>query len=145
MVDIESKPSNERIALARACIRVPTELIQTFQEDELHTKKGPVFQTAILAGIMGAKKTSELIPLCHQIALNKCEIEINITGENTIQIDCKVKTNAKTGVEMEALSGASIAALTVYDMCKGFTHNIVIEEVKLLMKKGGKRDFERAQ
>jgi len=107
------------------------------------TKKGPVFQTANLAGIMAAKKTSDLIPLCHPLPISKCKIDIRLNDLNQVVISCTVKTTGKTGVEMEALTGASIAALTIYDMCKAFSHDIKIMETQLMEKKGGKTDFER--
>jgi cyclic pyranopterin phosphate synthase len=106
------------------------------------TKKGPVFQTAIIAGVMGAKKTSELIPLCHPLGLDNCQVEIHVDGEDVV-ITSTATVSAKTGVEMEALTAASVAALTVYDMCKAMSHDIVISEVKLLEKAGGKSDFKR--
>ena len=104
------------------------------------TKKGPVFQTAILAGVMGAKKTSDLIPLCHPLGLEDCQVHIAVEGHNIVIIATAVLT-AKTGVEMEALTAASIAALTIYDMCKALSHEIVIKEIRLLEKTGGKKDF----
>ena len=110
--------------------------------DELITKKGPVFQTAIIAGVMGAKKTSELIPFCHPIGLEDCQISITVKGERAI-INSTAIITSKTGVEMEALTAASIAALTIYDMCKALSHDIVIEEIKLMEKTGGKKDFKR--
>ena len=110
--------------------------------DELITKKGPVFQTTIIAGVMGAKKTHELIPFCHPLGLEDCQIAISINKEKVI-IDSTAVITSKTGVEMEALTGASIAALTIYDMCKALSHDIVIEEVKLMEKTGGKKDFKR--
>jgi cyclic pyranopterin monophosphate synthase len=108
---------------------------------EIHTKKGPVFQTAILAGIMAAKRTSDLIPLCHPLQLNKCDVNIKVV-ESKVVVNCTVSCNGKTGVEMEALTGASIASLTIYDMCKAFGHTIRIEETKLIQKSGGKNDFD---
>ncbi len=143
MVDIEQKAVTARLATARAIVVVPDEIVDIFQNDEIHTKKGPVFQTAILAGIMGAKKTSELIPLCHPLFLDNCTVEIEISDDNEIIIDCTAKTTSKTGVEMEAMTGVSIAALTIYDMCKGFSHDIIIKDITLLKKSGGKRDFDR--
>lgn len=118
-------------------------IIDQLQNDEIHTKKGPVFQTAILAGVMAVKKTSDLIPLCHPLAINKCSVDIEVNDNGDIVIDCMVKVSGKTGVEMEALTGASVAALTIYDMCKGFSHNIIIKETKLIEKTGGKSDFKR--
>ena len=143
MVDVGDKAVTKRVASARATMTLPQKIIQIIEGDEIHTKKGPVFQTAILAGIMGAKKTSELIPLCHPLPINKCEIDISISEKKDVIITCTVKTEGKTGVEMEALTGASIASLTVYDMCKAFSHDIVIGEICLMSKTGGKSDFSR--
>ncbi len=143
MVDVSEKRSTTRIAKARSAVILPAEVLEIIEKDEIHTKKGPVFQTAILAGIMGAKKTSDLIPLCHPLPISKCDIDISISENKKVIITCEVKTSGKTGVEMEALTGASIAALTIYDMCKAFSHDIVIESTQLQSKSGGKRDFER--
>jgi cyclic pyranopterin phosphate synthase len=109
---------------------------------DIQTKKGSVFQTAIIAGIMAAKKTGELIPLCHPLGLDNCRIDIQILGNNLL-IDCTATITSKTGVEMEALVGATIAALTVYDMCKSMSHDIVIKETKLMEKTGGKHEYKR--
>lgn len=144
MVDVGDKKVTKRSATARALVFLPKEVMQQLEGEDMQTKKGPVFQTAILAGIMGAKKTSDLIPLCHPLGLNKCKVDISVFDQNHIQIDCTATVDGKTGVEMEALTGASIAALTVYDMCKAFTHDMRIVEVKLMSKKGGKRDFSRS-
>lgn len=92
---------------------------------------------------MGAKKTSELIPLCHPIGLDNCNLHIKLNDNNEIVIECTASIEAKTGVEMEALTGASVAALTIYDMCKALSHDIVIKEIKLIEKSGGKNDFKR--
>lgn len=143
MVDVGDKETTKRIAVARSVIDLPNEIIDIIKHDEIHTKKGPVFQTAILAGIMGAKRTSELIPLCHPLPLSKCGIDISISDNNKVIITSTAKTEGKTGVEMEALTGASIAALTVYDMCKAFSHDIVIEQIELIKKTGGKSDYSR--
>lgn len=142
MVDVSSKDSTKRSATAQAIISLPPEVLEALTDGDIQTKKGPVFQTAILAGIMGAKKTSDLIPLCHPLGLSKCGIDINVQA-NKIHILSTAKITGKTGVEMEALTGASVAALTIYDMCKGFSHDIVIEEIKLLEKTGGKSNFKR--
>lgn len=144
MVDVGDKKVTKRSATARALVFLPKEVMQQLEGEDMQTKKGPVFQTAILAGIMGAKKTSDLIPLCHPLGLNKCKVDISVFDQNHIQIDCTATVDGKTGVEMEALTGASIAALTVYDMCKAFTHDMRIVEVKLMSKEGGKRDFSRS-
>lgn len=142
MVDVSSKSITNRIATAQAVVRLPQQVLDLLKDQEIQTKKGPVLQTAILAGIMGAKKTSDLIPLCHPLALENCQIFIHFQGEKLI-IQSTASITGKTGVEMEALTGASVAALTVYDMCKAFSHDIVIEEIKLMAKSGGKRDFDR--
>ena len=127
--------------MAESLVKLTPEIVAVLEDGEINTKKGPVFQTAILAGIMAAKKTSEIIPLCHPLPLTKCEIDISITENHTVRIECTAKVDGKTGVEMEALTGASVAALTVYDMCKAFSHDIVILETKLVHKSGGKSEF----
>lgn len=143
MVDVSAKKVTERTAVARSIVVLDDEIMDRLENDEIHTKKGPVFQTAIIAGIMGAKQTSALIPLCHPIGLDNCTVDIHVNDAREVVIDCTARVEGKTGVEMEALTGASVAALTIYDMCKGFSHNIVIRETKLMKKTGGKRDFER--
>jgi len=142
MVDISGKKISRRKAVARSIVSLPDEVAEKLVDNDIKTKKGSVFQTAIIAGIMAAKKTGELIPLCHPLALDNCKIEIQINGQELL-IDCTATTTAKTGVEMEALTGATIAALTVYDMCKALSHDIVIKEIKLMEKTGGKNDFKR--
>lgn len=144
MVDISQKNDSERVAVARSIVQLPEIVLQQFEGNEINTKKGPVFQTAILSGIMGAKKTSELIPLCHNIPINTCDIRIELNEKREIEIVCTVKTTHKTGVEMEALTGASVAALTIYDMCKAFSQEIIITETCLLEKSGGKNDYKKA-
>ncbi len=144
MVDVGAKKVTKRTATAQAIVQVSDEILSHLEGKEITTKKGPVFQTAILAGIMGAKKTSELIPLCHPLGLDNCKVKIGITDQKEIQILCTASLTAKTGVEMEALTGASVAALTIYDMCKAFSHHIIIKEIKLMEKTGGKKDFRRA-
>lgn len=141
MVDVGDKEITQRHAHARAFVRLPREVREAISGDDILSKKGPVFQTAILAGVMAAKKTSDLIPLCHPLALEDCKVEIDIGEGGRVQIDCRVSIHARTGVEMEALTGASVAALTVYDMCKALSQEIVIEEVRLIGKRGGKNDF----
>ena len=144
MVDVGEKQVSRRVAPARAIVSLPEEVLAHLTGDELQTKKGPVFQTAILAGIMAAKKTGDLIPLCHPLGLDNCEVVIGVNEDDEVVIDCTASITAKTGVEMEALVGASVAALTIYDMCKALSHDIVIKEIKLMAKTGGKRDFNRA-
>lgn len=144
MVDVGEKQVSHRTATARSIVALPAEVLAQLTDDDIETKKGSVFQTAVLAGIMAAKKTGDLIPLCHPLGLDNCKITIQLNNEQQVVIDCTASITAKTGVEMEALVGASIAALTVYDMCKALSHDIVIRETKLIEKTGGKRDFKRA-
>jgi cyclic pyranopterin phosphate synthase len=144
MVDVTAKKVSHRTAVARSIVSLPAEVLQHLTGGELQTKKGSVFQIAIIAGIMAAKKTGDLIPLCHPLGLDNCNITISLNEQQEVVIDCTASITAKTGVEMEALVGASIAALTVYDMCKAMSHDIVIKETRLLSKTGGKRDFKRA-
>lgn len=144
MVDVSDKIATDRQAHARTIIDLPAEVVAELNGDEITTKKGPVFATAIIAGVMAAKKTHELIPFCHPLGLENCKITIEVTGLRAI-IDCRCKVHHKTGVEMEALTGASVAALTVYDMCKAISHDIVISETRLMAKSGGKRDFQHGE
>lgn len=141
MVDVGGKIPTRREASARAVVRLPKEVLIHFRDGDIAGKKGPVFQTAILAGIMACKKTSDLIPLCHPLPLDDCRIRIHLDEKQEAVIDCRVSCHQRTGVEMEALTGAAIAALTLYDMCKAFSHDIVIGEVRLMEKTGGKSDF----
>ncbi len=143
MVDVSEKKVTQRTAIARSIVALPGEVLEKLTNGDIQTKKGSVFQTAIIAGIMAAKKTGELIPLCHPLGLDNCTIQIHLNNENEVTIDCTTSILAKTGVEMEALVGASMAALTIYDMCKALSHDIIIKETKLIKKTGGKRDFER--
>ncbi len=140
MVDVSHKAVTRRSATARACIRLPEVVRDAFKDQGPVTKKGPVFHTAIIAGTMGVKKTAELIPFCHTLPIEHCAITITLSGEH-LHIICEVATTARTGVEMEALTGATIAALTVYDMTKALSHALVIEDIALVAKQGGKRDF----
>jgi len=141
MVDVGDKLVTKRIAIAQSIVVLGEEIMQYFTGGEIQTKKGPVFQTAIIAGTMAAKKTSDLIPLCHPLPLENCKLDIDINQHNEVVITCTASITSKTGVEMEALTGASIAALTIYDMCKAFSHDIVIKETRLVEKTGGKSDF----
>lgn len=142
MVDVGDKAVTRRTAHARAIMVLNDTVLDQLENNELHTKKGPVFQTAILAGIMAAKQTSNLIPLCHPLPLEKVAVDIQLNPKREVVIDCSVRLTGKTGVEMEALTGASVAALTIYDMCKAFGHDMVIKEVRLVEKTGGKSDFK---
>src|ERR1700744_255137 len=143
MVDVSEKQISQRTATARSIISLPAEVLEQLSNGDIQTKKGSVFQIAVIAGIMAAKKTGDLIPLCHPLGLDNCQINIQLNEAQEVVIDCTATITAKTGVEMEALVGASIAALTVYDMCKALSHDIVIKETKLMEKTGGKRDFKR--
>jgi len=142
MVNVGSKNSTKRKAIAKATMFLGKEIISLFNNKELTTKKGPVFQTAIIAGIQAVKKTSELIPMCHPLLINGVDIDIVIIDNEHIEILCSVEIEGKTGVEMEALTGASVSALTVYDMCKAISQKMVINEVKLVEKTGGKSDLK---
>lgn len=142
MVDVSEKKVTVRTAKAHATVHVGPDILSHLTGDEIITKKGPVFQTAIIAGVMGAKQTSSLIPFCHPLGLEDCQIHIAVR-EGKIAIDSSVTITAKTGVEMEALTAVTVAALTVYDMCKALSHDIVIENISLTSKTGGKKDFNR--
>jgi len=144
MVDVSAKVVSHRTATARSIVYLPAEVLQQLTDGDIQTKKGSVFQIAVIAGIMAAKKTGDLIPLCHPLGLDNCNITIYLNEHQEAVIDCTTSITAKTGVEMEALLGASLAALTIYDMCKALSHDIVIKETKLIEKTGGKRDFKRA-
>ena len=142
MVDVGDKAVTTRTATARATVVFPRDSAVRSGEI-LRTKKGPVFDTAIIAGVMAAKRTHELIPFCHPLPLEDCQIKVEWGDANEIVIECSVRATHKTGVEMEALTGATMAALTVYDMCKALTHGIEIRDVALLSKTGGKRDYRK--
>ena len=141
MVDVSDKQITKRTAVAQSIVMLGDEIMKQLNGNDIQTKKGPVFQTAIIAGTMAAKKTSDLIPLCHSLALENCKIKIEVNTNNEVVVQCTVTITSKTGVEMEALTGASVAALTIYDMCKAMSHAIVIKETKLISKTGGKSDF----
>lgn len=141
MVNIGDKNITKRKAIARTEMFLGAEIIALFEEKDIVSKKGPVFQTAIIAGTMAVKQTSNLIPLCHPLQINGIDINIDVLDKENIEILCKVQITGKTGVEMEALTGASITALTVYDMCKSFGHQMIIKDTKLIEKTGGKSDF----
>jgi cyclic pyranopterin phosphate synthase len=141
MVDVSAKDVTVRIATAEARVTVNDAVAAQFDGRDFISKKGPVFQTAIIAGTMGAKQTSALIPLCHPLPLDSCKFEVSFEDREA-RIRCTCKTTGKTGVEMEALTGASIAALAFYDMCKALDPAMVIHGVKLLEKTGGKSDYK---
>ena len=142
MVDVSEKEVTSRTATAESRVHLGKAIIDQISNNEIYTKKGPVFQTAIIAGTQGAKKTSELIPFCHPLGMDNCKINIVVDGRDAV-ITCTTKVSAKTGIEMEAITGASIAAITIYDMCKAMSHEIEIKSTRLLEKTGGKKDFKR--
>lgn len=144
MVDVSDKAATKRSATAEARVNFPAPVAAALRANGLRSPKGPVFDTAIVAGVMGAKRTHELIPFCHPLGIENCHIAIDLEGDTAI-IRCTVTVHHKTGVEMEALTGASIAALTVYDMCKALSHRIVIGDVRLLAKEGGKSSYAAAE
>jgi cyclic pyranopterin phosphate synthase len=140
MVDVGGKAVTHRTATAEARVRFPAAVAEALRESGFETSKGPVFHTAIVAGVMAAKRTHELIPFCHPLGIENCRVEIDMNERDEAVIRCTVSVHHKTGVEMEALTGASISALTVYDMCKALSHEIVVAELRLVEKHGGKRD-----
>ncbi len=142
MVNVSDKKITKRTAIAKATMFLGEEIISYFNNYELITKKGPVFQTAIIAGIQGVKKTSEIIPMCHPLLINGVDINIHVINSEHIEVLCEVIIEGKTGVEMEALTGVNITCLTIYDMCKSISQDIIIKEVKLLEKTGGKSDIK---
>ncbi|MDB4667381.1 cyclic pyranopterin monophosphate synthase MoaC [Akkermansiaceae bacterium] len=141
MVDVSGKTATVRTAAATCLVKLGSDLVGQMENGELQNKKGPVLHTAILAGIMGAKKTSELIPLCHPLPLDSVKVTIDPHDSETLLISATARTTGKTGVEMEALTAASTAALTLYDMCKSANPAIVISDLKLATKTGGKSDY----
>lgn len=140
MVNVIDKKITKRRAVAQAKMFLGKEIVTLLNGSEIHTKKGPVFQTAIIAGVQAVKKTSDLIPMCHPLPLDGIDIDIQFLNEESINILCTVEMEGKTGVEMEALTGASIAALTVYDMCKAISQKMVIQDIMVMKKTGGKSD-----
>ena len=145
MVNVSEKAVTQRSARARAIVSLPQAVLDLLERGDIHMPKGPVFQTAIIAGVMAAKKTGELIPLCHPLSMDHCSVNIHVNEQQDVVVECTAAINAKTGIEMEALTGATLAALTIYDMCKALSHDIVIREIKLMEKTGGKRDFKREE
>ena len=140
MVDVSGKPVSRRTAVAEARVRFPASVADALRESGYSTSKGPVFHTATVAGVMAAKRTHELIPFCHPLGLESCVIDIEMPHGDEAVIRCTVSVHHRTGVEMEALTGAGVAALTVYDMCKALSHEIVIGPIRLVEKHGGKRE-----
>ncbi|HTA66238.1 MAG TPA: cyclic pyranopterin monophosphate synthase MoaC [Xanthomonadaceae bacterium] len=140
MVDVSAKAVTARIAIAGTRVRFPEAVADALRGQGMSSAKGPVIDTAIIAGTMAVKRTHELIPFCHPLPIDGCRFSIDWSDARTLAIRCEVRTTHRTGVEMEALTGASVAALTVYDMCKALSHAIAIGPTKLLGKRGGKRD-----
>jgi len=137
MVDVSDKDISIRTAEAYSEVKINDEVFKAIQENNI--KKGDVLTVAKLAGIQAAKKTSELIPLCHNIFITKIDVDLQLNEEKkSVEIKSFAKTNSNTGIEMEALTAASVAALTVYDMCKAIDRTMVISDIKLISKTGGK-------
>ena len=141
MVDVSSKAVSAREAIAECRVRFPAQVARQLRASGLRSAKGGIVETAVIAGTMAVKRTHELIPFCHPLPIDACRVAIDWHGERELRIECTVKTTHRTGVEMEALTGATVAALTVYDMCKALSHAIVLGPAKLLGKRGGKRDL----
>lgn len=141
MVDVSVKATSKRMATAQSIVRLPQVVWDCLNHGEINSKKGPVFTTATIAGVMAAKQCANLIPFCHPLMLDDCHINCEIV-EKSVRITCSVSCTYKTGVEMEALTGATVAALTIYDMCKALSHDIVIEQCLLVRKSGGKSDYQ---
>ena len=143
MVDVGAKEITHRVAVAEARVRLPRSVARALRASGHRTKKGPVFDTAIVAGVQAVKRTHELIPFCHPLGIENCQLHIEHRQEQEIVVRCEVSVHHRTGVEMEALTGAAVAALTIYDMCKALSHDIEIGGVRLLAKSGGRRRFAR--
>jgi cyclic pyranopterin monophosphate synthase len=141
MVNVGHKEPSFRKAIARSIVVLPQNVYDSLIENNQLNHKGPIFQTAVLAGIMAAKKTGDLIPLCHPVGMDHCNVDIRFNQNQEIEIYCEVSVFAKTGIEMEALVGANLAALCIYDMCKALSHEIVIKECRLIHKSGGKSEY----
>ena len=140
IVDISNKKETSRFAKAQGLVKFSKKAFKEIVS--MKTKKGEITNTSIIAGIIGAKKTSDIIPLTHNIPIEKIDINIKILKEKcSFLITCNVKSFGKTGVEIEALNGVTITCLTIYDMCKSVDKNIIIKEIKLLKKTGGKSDY----
>jgi cyclic pyranopterin phosphate synthase len=139
MVDVGHKPDSERIAVARGEVQMQPETLQLIQEGAL--KKGDVLTVAQLAGVMAAKRTSDLIPLCHPLPVTHVEVNVTpVPDDNLVAIEASVRTVGKTGVEMEALTAVSVSALTIYDMAKAVDRGMRITNIRLAEKRGGQSD-----
>jgi cyclic pyranopterin phosphate synthase len=145
MVDVGPKAATHRVAEAEATVKLPAAVARALKATGHRTRKGPVFDTAIIAGVMAVKRTADVIPFCHPLPIEHCSIDIEARGAGRLRIRCRVETHHKTGVEMEALTGATVAALTVYDMCKALSPAIRIDGIRLLTKSGGRREVRRGR
>jgi cyclic pyranopterin phosphate synthase len=143
MVDVGTKTVTRREAVAEAIVALPATVARELRATGHRTRKGPVFDTAVIAGVLAAKRTHELVPFCHPLPIDHCSLDVRTAPRNRLVIEARVAAQHRTGVEMEALTAATIAALTVYDMCKALSHDIRIERVRLLEKRGGRRDIRR--
>ncbi len=143
MVDVSDKAVTARQACAETFVVFPKAIAKLLIKSDMATKKGAIIDTAIIAGTMAVKRTDELIPFCHALPIDGIKIMIDWYDSERLRISCTVKTIHRTGVEMEALVGASIAALTIYDMCKALSHDIEIGSTRLIEKRGGKKDVNK--
>jgi cyclic pyranopterin monophosphate synthase len=143
MVDIGGKQNSRRSAVATGKIRLPAALQLEMSGNEIITKKGAVIQTAIVVGTQAVKRTADIIPFCHQLPLEAIKFTHTITADRTIEMSCEVSALYKTGVEMEALTGVTVALLTIYDMCKSAGQDMDMEDIRIVRKKGGKSDIDR--
>ena len=145
MVDVRGKRETRREATAEVRVRFPADVAAALKANDLRSAKGSIVDTAIIAGTMAAKRTHDLIPFCHPLAIERCDFTVEFARATELVIRCEVAVTHKTGVEMEALTGASVAALTVYDMCKALSHEIVIGDLRLIDKSGGKRRVKQGR
>jgi len=143
MVDVADKAVTTRIAVAEATVVLGAAIMAELSGNDFSTKKGSVIQTAVIAGTMAVKQTWSVIPLCHALDISSVKFEIQGADAGAVRVECRVKTAGRTGVEMEALHGASVAALTIYDMCKAMSHDITVTDLRLVSKTGGKADYRR--
>ena len=147
MVDVGDKSVTRRVAMAQAWVRFPEAVFAQLRQQQFRGgksgAKGAIIDTAVIAGTMAGKRTHELIPFCHPLPVERIGIGIEaLADQPVLAIRCEVAVSGRTGVEMEALTGASVAALTVYDMCKALSHDIRIESLRLLAKSGGRHDYQ---
>ena len=142
MVDISEKAVSDRSAIAESAVVFPADMAAALRGSDMRAKKGPVIDTAIIAGTMAVKRCHELIPFCHPLPIDGCKFDIDWRDERTLGIRCQVRTRHTTGIEMEALTGASVAALTIYDMCKALGQGMAIGPTRLLQKHGGRHDYD---